>query len=320
LGEDEMFDRKFHQPVLVDVALKFLIKDKHGIYVDCTLGGGGHSSKILENLSPEGFLIGIDADAEAIDFANNILQDSENKFLKQCYYDQLDGVLIESGRYPVDGILYDLGISSHQVDQNRRGFSFQSDAPLNMRFDQSHGTTAADILNNYSIEELGKVFREYGEEPRWKVIVRNLEKYRMNNKFETTQQLAEIVINLVNPKLVNKSLARVFQALRIEVNNELDGLKKSLNHAFNYLMQGGRLVIISYHSLEDRIVKEYFRYKASECVCPPELPQCVCDKLSELKILTKKIITPTSSEIESNNRARSAKLRAAEKLIPFEPQ
>lgn len=314
-----MADWKFHQPVLVEEVLKFLIKNKNGIYVDCTLGGGGHCKKILENLSQEGFLIGIDADADAIDFAKKILQKFENKFLKQCFYDQLDVALIEADRYPVDGVFYDLGISSHQVDQNRRGFSFQSNAPLNMRFDQSNGTTAADILNSYSVRDLSRVIRDYGEEPHWKAIVRDVEKYRMNNTFETTHQIADIVKKLVNPRFVNKSLARVFQALRIEVNNELNRLKISLNQAFNYLKQGGRLVIISYHSLEDRIVKEFFRHKASDCICPPELPECVCDKLSELRILTKKVITPTSSEIKSNNRARSAKLRAAEKLISFEP-
>jgi len=312
-----MTQMDFHKPVLVREVLQYLITDRKGIYVDCTAGGGGHSELILKTISPEGTLIGIDADAEALAYAEKRLAEFPNKILRQIFYDQLDVVLIETGHNPVQGVLYDLGISSFQVDVERRGFSFQVDAPLDMRFDQTQKLTAADVLNTYSQEELERIIRTYGEERHWRAIAREIVRKRQAIQFKTTRDLVEVVKMIVGEQYLVKSLARVFQAIRIEVNQELERLKKSLEIAFRYLKEGGRLVVISYHSLEDRIVKKFMKEKARDCVCPPGLPECVCGKQQEMKILTRKVVRPTATEIAENPRSRSARLRAAEKIVPF---
>ncbi len=308
----------FHVPVMRQEVLEFLITRRDGIYVDCTVGGGGHAQAILETLSPKGVLIGLDADAEALAHAKQILGNFPNKILRHTFYDNLEAVLYELEKIPVDGILFDLGISSFQVDVERRGFSFQKEAPLDMRFDQTIGKTAAEVLNSYSEEELGRVLREYGEERHWRAIVQEIIRKRQIMKIKTTTDLVEIVRTVVGEHFLNKSLARVFQALRIEVNQELRRLERALDQAFHVLRQGGRIVVLSYHSLEDRIVKDFFKYKAASCICPPEFPVCSCDKVSEMKILTRKVVTPTPEEVQRNPRARSARLRAAEKIVPFE--
>lgn len=308
----------YHQPVFADETIKYLITDSRGIYVDCTVGGGGHSGLILDRLSPKGFLIGLDADMDAIKAASQNLKGFENKLLQQIFYDQLDVVLHEIDRYPVSGILYDLGLSSYQVDQVKRGFSYQVDAPLDMRFDQSQKLTAAMVLNEYPLESLEEIIREYGEELFWRQIASKIVRTRSTAKLKTTADLVDIIGSIVGERKLHKSLARVFQAIRIEVNKELDRLKSSLEMAFQYLKKGGRMVVISYHSLEDRIVKEFFRYKSLDCVCPDDLPECVCDKVSEMKTMTRRIVKPGEDEIRRNSRARSARLRAAEKIVEFQ--
>jgi 16S rRNA (cytosine1402-N4)-methyltransferase len=310
-------DNAYHQPVLADVAVGYLVTDVNGVYVDCTLGGGGHGHLILQKLSSKGFLIGLDADRDAIKNSNERLKGFNNKYLRQIFYDQLDVVLHGLNRYPVDGFLYDLGLSSFHVDQVKRGFSYQVEAPLDMRFDQGQKLSAAEVLNDYDQDSLERIIREYGEEKYWRPIAAKIVKNRATAKLRTTMDLVEIVRSTVGEGKLQKSLARVFQAIRIEVNKELERLKKSLELAFQYSKEGARIVVISYHSLEDRIVKEFFRYKALDCICPDDLPECVCDKVAEMRLLTRKIITPGKDEVRSNPRARSARLRAAQKIVPF---
>lgn len=307
----------FHKAVLAEAAVKFLMTNPDGIYVDCTLGGGGHSSLILQQLSPKGFLIGLDADSDAIEDASQKLKGFKNKFVRKIFYDQLDVVLHELGRFPVDGVLYDLGLSSFQVNETSRGFTYQADAFLDMRFDQSQKLSATQVLNTYPLESLQRIIREYGEDLFWKPIAEKIVQQRSIKALQTTNDLVEIVRSVIGEKNLTKSLARVFQAIRIEVNQELKRLEESLELAFQYLKQHGRLVAISYHSLEDRIVKEFFRFKALDCVCPDDLPECICDKESEMRILTHKVVRAPLDEIRSNPRARSARLRAGEKIVPF---
>lgn len=310
-------NRTYHQPVLAGEAIKYLITNIKGTYVDCTLGGGGHSHLILKQLDSEGFLIGLDADADAIKEASRTLREFENKSLRQIFYNQLDVVLYEMDKYPVDGFLFDLGLSSFHVDQKERGFSYQVEAPLDMRFDQRQRLTAADVVNSYPLSSLERIIREYGEEPLWRKSAAEIVRRRAAKAFQTTGDLVSVIKPIVGERKLIKSLARVFQAIRIEVNNELDRLKTALELSFRYLNEGGRIVVISYHSLEDRMVKEFFRYKALDCVCPDDLPICVCDKVSELNILTRRVVQPSREEISGNPRARSARLRTAEKIVPF---
>lgn len=310
-------DNAYHQPVLAEVAVEYLVTDLDGVYVDCTLGGGGHSQLILQKLSSNGFLIGLDADRDAIENSKEKLKGFSNKSLRQIFFDQLDVVLHELKKYPVDGFLYDLGLSSFHVDQVKRGFSYQAEAPLDMRFDQGQKLTAAEVLNNYELESLERIIREYGEERYWRAIAAKIVRNRDAAKLKTTRDLVEVVRSIVGERKLHKSLARVFQGIRIEVNKELERLKKSLDLAFQYSKEGARIVSIGYHSLEDRVVKEFFRYKALDCVCPENLPECVCDKVAEIRTLTRKVIKPEIDEIRANPRARSARLRAAEKIVPF---
>lgn len=308
----------YHQPVLTGEVIHYLITNVKGTYVDCTLGGGGHSYSILQALDSDGFLIGLDADADAINEASKVLEEFDNKILRQIFYDQLDVVLHEVDKFPVEGFLFDLGLSSFHVDRKERGFSYQVEAPLDMRFDQRQKLTAAEVVNTYSQESLARVLREYGEEPHWRRIAAAIVKRRGIDALQTTKDLADIIKPIVGERKLVKSLSRVFQAIRIEVNKELDRLKTALELSFSYLREGGRLTVISYHSLEDRMVKEFFRYKALDCICPSDLPTCMCDKVSELKILTRHVVQPDEEEISSNPRARSARLRAAEKIVPFD--
>jgi 16S rRNA (cytosine1402-N4)-methyltransferase len=308
----------FHEPVLGAEVVDVLIGDRNGIYVDCTLGGGGHSLLILQQLSSSGFLVGLDADQEAIDYASRNLAAFPNKYLRQIYYDQIDVVLYEIDKLPVDGVLFDLGISSWQIDVGSRGFSYQNSGPLDMRMDQRQEISAEAILNTYSREELGRIFREYGEERHWRAIAREVINFRAKQKLKSTDDLVVIVRSVVGERFLNKSLSRIFQAVRIEVNRELDRLHLALEKAFAVLKKGGRIAVISYHSLEDRIVKGFFKEKQQSCICPPELPQCVCGKMSELKMVSRKPILPSVEEIKRNPRARSAKLRVAEKITEYQ--
>ena len=297
--------------------MDFLVTVPDGIYVDCTLGGAGHSEKILRKIGKKGKLLCLDADADAVRFAEQRLADFPNKIIKQVFYDQLQVVLWQENLLPVQGVLFDLGISSHQVDRQERGFSFQKEGPLDMRFNTQQKLTAEVVVNEYPPEKLEEILRVYGEEKQWRRISRAIVEARHLERIRTTTRLAEIVRRVVGAKFQNKSLARVFQAIRIEVNDELNRLSRALEQAFESLAEGGRMVVISYHSLEDRMVKDFFRYKSLNCVCPPEFPRCVCDKQSEMHILTRRPLRPSPAEVEANPRARSARLRVAEKIVPY---
>ncbi len=307
---------QYHNPVMLKECVEFLNIRKGGIYVDATLGGGGHSLAIISK-HPDVQLYAFDQDAEAIEHAGQVLQDySDRVSLIHCNFRDLRTVLALRKIKTVDGILFDLGVSSHQFDDKSRGFSFESDNPLDMRMDKRQETTARDLINELSTSELVKIFKEYGEERHSTRIARAIEKARTARPLETTQELASIVESVLggNPKDVIKSKARIFQSLRIYLNRELDILESTIKDSINILAPGGRIVILSYHSLEDRCVKNLFRNAAKGCVCPPQVMKCICNKKPLLKVITTKPLEATVEEIKENSRSRSAKLRAAEKL------
>ncbi len=303
-----------HIPVLLREVIRTLAVQPGGRYIDCTLGGGGHAQAILEHSSPGGQLLGIDADPEAIEasterlklFKKSILLVNEN-------FANLRDICIRYDFFPVHGILFDLGLSSLQLDEGGRGFSFQHDAPLDMRFNPAQKTSAADIVNNSSEAELSGLLRKYGEEIHSRQIARRVIQKR---PIQTTGELAHIIEQAVGGRRGKIHPAtRTFQALRISVNNEVQNLESALKQAISLLGFGGRLAVISYHSLEDRIVKQLLQRESRDCICPPEAMQCVCGHKASLKIITRKIIYPSLAEIEMNPRSRSAKLRAAERVI-----
>ena len=302
----------YHVPVLSAEVIDYIISDKSGIYIDGTLGGGGHSKLLLDKLSHEAKLIGIDQDEDAILTARKTLARFENVQLVQDNFKNLSQILANLKIGEIDGLLLDLGVSSYQIDSDRRGFSYNVDTVLDMRMNQNDPLTAANILNEYGKEELTKIFFDYGEERKSRVIANLIVKER--EIFKSTVQLIKIIEKVVHPKYKIKSLSRIFQALRIEVNKELESLKLVLDDSLSLLKSGGRLAVISYHSLEDRITKRFFKYWENPCTCPKELPVCSCGKTAKLKIITKKAIKATSTEIAKNNRARSAVLRVGEKI------
>jgi 16S rRNA (cytosine1402-N4)-methyltransferase len=307
-----------HAPVLLKEVLEYLDPKANENFIDCTLGGGGHAKEILEKTSPNGKLLGIDLDPEAISASQNKLQAFKSRIkLVNDNFKNLKQIIYVAGFNKINGILLDLGLSSYELQDRARGFSFKGSAFLDMRFG-STGKTAADILNKYKEEDLIRIFREYGEERYAKQIAQEIVKERKHNQISKTDQLVSIIQkvyqNKPKPKKIHPA-TKVFQALRIEVNDELNNLKSTLPQALAALGKGGRLVVISFHSLEDRIVKEFFKREAKECLCPPQLPVCICGHKAQLKILTKKVIIPSLAEIKSNPRSRSAKLRAAQKII-----
>jgi len=307
--------KKFHKPVLVDEAVKYLIGNASGIYVDGTIGGGGHSLEILKKLASTGQLIGIDLDENALDYAKKTLESFEHQvMLKHGNFAKIGNILSTLEISQVDGILLDLGVSSHQIDTGERGFSFMAPGPLDMRMSTETERTAEEIINSYSEQDLERIFREFGEERKARYVAKVIVRERGNNPITTTRQLVKIIEPVVPFQYRIKSLARIFQAIRIAVNNELENLQLFLNQSMDLLKPGGRLVIIAYHSLEDRLVKEFFFKQVNPCECPPGLPVCVCGKQPKIRLLTKKIVRPTEQEIKANSRSRSAKLRAAEKI------
>ncbi|MEA2097272.1 MAG: 16S rRNA (cytosine(1402)-N(4))-methyltransferase RsmH [Candidatus Cloacimonadota bacterium] len=305
--------REYHVPVLLAECLEALDLQDGKIYVDATFGGGGHSCGILES-GKDIKLIGFDHDPDSIEQSKILKDKYPEKFvmIKENFANIRTGLALERIK-KVDGILFDLGVSSHQINDPARGFSFSGDGDLNMRMDQGSNLTAADVVNTYSFEELAKIFREYGEEKEAARIASNIILERSKKEIQTTLQLSTIIENCIISKKSIKAKARIFQALRIYINKEMEVLKTALNDSVKILNPGGRLVVISYHSLEDRIVKNIFKYEAKSCICPPEFPICVCDKVSTLKILSRKPVVPREQEIENNPRARSAKLRIAQK-------
>lgn len=308
-----------HIPVLFREIMEIMAPKPGEFFVDCTLGGGGHSKGFLERTSPDGLLIGIDQDDDALVAARQNLRAYDGRImLVHSNYSNLDKILNDYAPGGVDGILFDIGVSSHQLDEAKRGFSYMQDAPLDMRMDQTQSLNAWQVVNTYKEEDLQRILKEYGEE-RWaKRIARFLVEFRSKKPIDTTGELVDIIKRAI-PKGAREEgshpAKRTFQAIRIEVNDELGVLNRTIQVAANHLKKGGRLGIISFHSLEDRIVKEQFRYLASDCICPPELPICQCDKVSEVKILTRKPVTASPEELERNSRAKSAKFRAVEKII-----
>lgn len=306
-----------HTSVLLEETVEGLAVKPDGTYVDATLGGGGHAFEVCRRLSSKGSFIGIDQDAAAIEAAKARLSDfGEKVTIVRSNYCDLKSRLRELGVDRVDGIVLDLGVSSYQLDTADRGFSYRVDAPLDMRMDQRQARTARDIVNNYSEMELYRVIRDYGEDKFAKNIAKHIVQERKEHPIETTGQLNEVIRRAIPMKIQKTGghpSKRTFQAIRIELNRELDVLKDSLDEMIDMLNPRGRICIITFHSLEDRIVKSAFRKNENPCTCPSHFPVCVCGKVSKGKVVTRKPILPTVEEMESNSRSKSAKLRIFER-------
>ncbi|WP_418792589.1 16S rRNA (cytosine(1402)-N(4))-methyltransferase RsmH [Phosphitispora sp. TUW77] len=306
-----------HVPVMLDEVMTYLDIKQGGTYVDCTLGGGGHTIEIIKKIQPGGLVIGIDQDPNALEAARKRLHSYGKRvvYVHSNYY-RLKDVFAQLNLREADGVLFDLGVSSHQLDEGERGFSYMQDAPLDMRMNPEDPVTAEHIVNQKTEDELNGLIREYGEEKWARRIARFIVDYREKSPIHTTGELVEIIKKAVPAGARREGphpAKRTFQALRIAVNDELNRFRKALYEAVDILRPGGRVCVISFHSLEDRIAKEVFRELSKSCICPPGLPICTCNKKQELKVLTGKPVLPTPEELKVNPRARSAKLRAAEK-------
>lgn len=305
-----------HVPVLLKEVIDYLKPEPGKNYIDATLGFGGHSEQILERIAPEGKLLGIDQDEAALAAATKRLERfGKNFFCQKGNFAEINQI---AANYPVTGgILADIGVSSVQLDEAERGFSFAENGPLDMRMDKSQPLTAREIVNTWEEARISKIIREYGEEKFANRVARAIVSARTNEQIETTRGLREIVTQAIPRKFWPKNIdpaTKTFQAIRIAVNDELGVLKQFLPQAIDLLQPGARLAVITFHSLEDRIVKDYFRERANPCTCPPEFPKCVCGKVADAKIITKKPVIASASEIETNPRSRSAKLRVIEKI------
>ncbi|HAD20455.1 MAG TPA: 16S rRNA (cytosine(1402)-N(4))-methyltransferase [Lachnospiraceae bacterium] len=307
-----------HKSVLLEECMEWLLTDPDGIYVDGTLGGAGHSYEICRRISGRGRLIGIDQDADAIRAATQRLEPFRDKVrIIRSNYHEMGEVLSREGIPAVDGILLDLGVSSYQLDEQSRGFTYrEEDAPLDMRMDQRQSLTARDIVNGYSEAELCRIIREYGEERFARSIAKNIVQEREKEPIVTAGQLNAVIRRSIPAKAREHGghpAKRTYQAIRIELNHELEVLEESIDGMIQLLKPGGRLCIITFHSLEDRIVKQNFRRNENPCTCPPDFPVCICGKVSQGRVLTKKPILPGEEEMKANRRAKSAKLRVFEK-------
>lgn len=306
-----------HVSVLLDECIDGLDIKPDGIYVDCTLGGAGHSSEIIKRLSNKGLLIGIDQDEDALKAASERLKDYDNKILVHNNFHNIKSILDDLKIDKVDGILADLGVSSYQLDNPERGFSYMHDAPLDMRMDREAPFSAYDVVNDYSEEELHRVIKEYGEEKWAKRIANFIVKAREDKKIKTTFELVDIIKRAIPAKARREGphpAKRTFQAIRIEVNGELRIIEQTILDGVDKLNIGGRMDIITFHSLEDRIVKNTYKKLEHPCTCPKEFPVCICHKVPKVKILTRKPMEATEEELEFNPRSRSAKLRIVEKI------
>lgn len=307
-----------HIPIMLTEVIENLNIVPNGVYVDCTLGGAGHSLEIAKKLNEQGTLIGIDKDETAISVSGERLKNVKCKvILVQDDFKNLKTILQDNNITSVNGILADLGVSSYQIDEASRGFSYSKDAPLDMRMNTKQTLTAKEVVNTYSEKDLQNILFTYGEENFAKSIVRNIIRQRQLKPIERTGELVKIIESSVPEKLLHKggSVAKkTFQALRIEVNGELDSLKSALNDMIQVLTPTGRLCIISFHSLEDRLVKNCFTENSTGCICPKNFPICVCNHKEVIKLITKKPIVPTSLEQLENTRSTSSKLRVVEKL------
>jgi 16S rRNA (cytosine1402-N4)-methyltransferase len=309
-----------HTPVLAEEVMSMLAPARGSLQIDATLGGGGHTERILEATDPDGRLLGLDADGAAIARVDGRLRPrfGDRLVLRQGNFRDLAAIAREAGFGQVDGALFDLGLSSYQLADTDRGFGFRAGGPLDMRFDTSRGVPASELLASLDANELTALFRRYGEEPKAGRIARAIVEARSTAPIATAEELAALIERVLppNPRQPRRThpATRTFQALRIAVNEELDALQDGLAAALDLLRPGGRLVVLSYHSLEDRIVKRFLAAERRGCVCPPEIPVCVCGRNPRLRLLTRPSLTPTAEEIAANPRARSARMRAAERL------
>jgi 16S rRNA (cytosine1402-N4)-methyltransferase len=309
-----------HLPVLVEEVMSMLAPAPGSLQIDATVGGGGHTGRILEATDPDGRLLGLDADGAAIARVDDRLRPrfGDRLVLRRANFRELRAVAPAAGFAAVDGLLFDLGLSSFQLADAERGFGFRTGGPLDMRFDTTRGVPASELLATLDARELAALFKRYGEEPQAGRIARAIVASRSTAAIETAEDLASLVQRVApgDPRKRHRihPATRVFQALRIAVNEELEALEEGLAAAVDLLRPGGRLVVLSYHSLEDRIVKRFFAAERRGCVCPPELPVCVCGRNPRLRLVTRPSLTPTHAEIAANPRARSARLRAAERL------
>lgn len=303
-----------HVPVLLKESVDLLIKNKEGVYFDGTAGFGGHSKEILKNLGKKGRLIATDKDPDAFNFCKEHFKDDKRCTIYNTGFTDISTILKIEFIEKLDGIFVDLGVSSYQLDNIQSGFTFREDAPLDLRMNKNIGMPASHVLNTFDAKEIADILFKYGEEKNSRQIAKRIVEERDKIKFATTFQLRAIIEKMVPERFHTKTLSRVFQALRIFVNNELEELQLFLDKSVDLINTDGRIVVLAYHSLEDRIVKEKFRYEALKCVCPPEIPVCVCGKVQKLKLITTKPIVPGEEEIINNKRARSAKLRAAERV------
>ncbi len=304
-----------HDPVLLSESISYLVTDPGGIYVDCTLGGGGHLNCLMEKLNSEARVIAIDKDETVMNQTRSLFTNKQNITFVYDDFKNLGHVLSQNNIAAVDGILIDLGVSSFQLDESSRGFSYHNEATLDMRMDLNQELNAKYIVNHYSEQQLSQLIFTYGEERFARTIARNIAAYRAAKEIETTLELVEIIKNSIPARYKrDKHPARkTFQALRIAVNGEMDSLNQVLPQTIESLKSGGRLCIITFHSLEDRVVKQFYQQRALECICPPGMPVCTCNHQAELKVLTRKPVVPQDEEINNNPRARSAKLRVAER-------
>lgn len=304
----------YHTPVLGEQICAYLLKKTDGVYYDGTLGGGGHAKMLLEKLSPSALYIAVDRDSDALEFSRRRLQESQNVVYVHATFDQIEFAMHEAGVSRLDVIFLDLGVSSHQIDNEQRGFAYKPHAPLDMRMDRDQSLTAETVLAEYPENELRRIFKEFGEERFSAKIARLVVQTRNSQHIHLAGDLIRIIDRCIGPQFRIKSYARIFQALRIEVNRELDILRETLEQSLQKLNPGGRIGILSYHSLEDRICKFFLRDQENPCTCPPEFPICVCNRKPQLKRIKPYLILPSKEEIKKNPRARSAKFRVGEKL------
>lgn len=305
-----------HVSVLLEETLDGLNIKEDGIYVDCTLGGGGHSLEILKRLSQKGRLIGIDQDTCALKAAKQRLKEFNNITYVHNNFYNIDEILKDLEIPKIDGIMMDLGVSSYQLDEAERGFSYMKDAPLDMRMNRDDTISAYEVVNNYSEVELYRIIKEYGEDNFAKRIAKFIVQRREKESIKTTGELSEIIRAAIPARFQKEGhpAKRTFQAIRIEVNRELQILNKAVEDSVNHLNKGGRIAIITFHSLEDRIIKNKFRNLQNPCTCPPDFPICACGKNSYIKIITRKPVEPSEEEMNENSRSKSAKLRVAERI------
>ena len=303
-----------HTPVLFNESLEYLITDKSGIYFDGTLGFGGHSEGILLNVNKDARLIATDVDTDAFNFSKEKFKDDNRIKIYNFNFSQINIISKIESLSGFSGIFADLGVSSFQLDNPDSGFTYRMDAKLDLRLDKTRKVSAEEVVNSFSEEEIADIIFNYGEEKNSRHIAKRICEKRKIKRIKSTLELSEIISEMTPFKYRIKTLSRAFQALRIYVNDELEVLKEFLTQSVDLLLTGGRIVVLTYHSLEDRIVKEAFKYEQLDCICPKDYPVCKCDKESRLKILTKKPVVPSDEEIIKNFRSRSAKLRAAERI------